>query len=58
MLEAYLKRIGKSELFNQRDKVVFYYQGEKINFDNNNNKIKDLFYFNDFNNILVSFLNK
>ena len=57
MLEAYLKRIGKSELFNQGDKVVFYYQGEKINFDNNN-KIKDLFYFNDFNNILVSFLNK
>ena len=40
VLELYLKKIGKPELIGNNDKILFFFQTERVNF-NDNTKIED-----------------
>ena len=56
LIQLYLKRMGKGELFNNRDGICFVFNANKIPFDCQT-KVEDFFGFNSFPNIIVNDVN-
>ena len=53
LIQLYLKRMGKGELFNNRDGICFVFNANKIPFDSPI-KVGDFFWFNSYPNIIVN----
>ena len=53
LIQLYLKRMGKADLFNKRDDICFLFNAHKIAFDCPK-KVEDFFQFRDYSIIIVN----